>query len=300
MRSLLIGLLAAFCATAASGETFQTPYSPTVAQVSKVTLTKCTDVQMTGKATTNNCTTLIYTEEVTAKIAEGYRIKYTATSGVGTYGDVSLSLAQRFPFVLITDERGAPLRLENQNELLQNMRTLLTETGAANPDPVIQMFEQLTPENAASILAKDFAALSELQGIGGEVGIPMSAPFSSPFPLKPTETLTGTVSFQYDSIDRPAGVAFAHIDTTYDPKSTGRAMRAFRDDVLAKKGAKNVPRDDDADWDFAMTSRIAGTVDIKTGETRKILWTRTLDATQNGQKLHRVETSNVERSLLTR
>jgi len=294
MRLVWAALFTFALAAPARAEMLESHYTPRIGQHSQIRLTKCTDGAQQSGAPAHECVTFVYDEEIVARVGDGYRIRYVATNVEGPGGRTALAILQRLPLDLDTDASGYPLRVENRQALLEGMAHSGPQTDPAASAEVTRSYEQMDDAAFASVVAKDFLPLSEFQNISAAVGETHSQATQSPFPFFPSATLSATVDFQVDRVDHAPGTAFAHYETHYDPASVAHALEAWRQSIIAQQ-TRPAPGESLADARFQMTIRVDGEVDLASGETRRAHSVRAVDATLNGQALHRAETSEIVR-----
>lgn len=295
MRLALVAFFTVLAAAAAQAETFDSHYAPRVGQHSQIRLTKCTDSTQASQAPTHQCATFIYDEEVVSRTGDGFRIRYVATGVEGPGGPAALALLQRLPFDLNTDASGYPVSVQNRQELLEQLRQSLPQADPTALAATMRSYEQMDDASLARVVARDFIPLSQFQNTSATIGEMHSQATQLLFPLYPSAILSGSTDFQLDRVDRTSGIAYAHYETHYDPGSVGRALEAWRQSIIAQR-AHSDPGENLQDANFQLTVRVDGEVDLTSGETRRAHSVRTVDATSNGQALHRVETSDIART----
>ena len=296
MRFLSVAMLAFVFTVPARAEIFESHYSPRIGQHSEIRLTKCIDSTQGSQTPTHECGTFVYDEEIVSRVGDGYRIRYVATAVEGPGGRAALAQLQRLPLDLDTDASGYPVRVENRQALLAGLSQSLPQGDPTALAGTMRTYEAMDDAAFASVVARDFIPLSEFQNIAAAVGETRSQATQSPFPLFPSAILSGSVDFQVERIDPTAGIAQAHYETHYDSASVAHALEAWRQNIMAQQ-PQPAASEGLRDAHFQLTIRIEGDVDVASGQTKHAHSVRAVDVTLNGQAIHRVETSEIARTI---
>lgn len=172
------------------------------------------------------------------------------------------------PIELDVDETLAPQRIDNWPRVLEALDAVIATTV---PDPKLvpaarSVYADLSPEQAARLLMRDWALVSLAQGSSLSIGQPVSyqEKLANPLGGGPIDAV-GT--FELESYDAAAGTAVVVWRQAFDPKSAAASIAASIEGLAARLTPEHAAeaRKAMADMSIARDDHCRHEIDIPTG-----------------------------------
>jgi hypothetical protein len=303
MRAVAVVLVLALTAAGgAAAETFTSAYDPQPGERFELTVDKCR--ANSGEA--EQCARTIYLEEVLEDASNGAtRVRYAMQSMRFLNRETSPQEQQAFDFmarntVLLfhTDEGGAPVLLENREQVMAFAMAVLPPGDDAARERVQTLMAGLSEEALAGMFGKDFSPASVFQAIEIEVGQPHTEALQLPFPFDERQQIAATATLAVTSIDREAGVAHATFRQALDPESASAATRAFLQNLTTGLESEAEARAVTADMRIERTDEISAVVDLASGRVTRLEMSSRTGASGGGEDRVRTERLTMTRRML--
>jgi hypothetical protein len=292
-------------AQAAHAEVFSSAYAPRAGERAEVVIDKCRTTIRNGESR-ESCGRSIYLGEMLSVDASGGgRMRYTLQSIEPTGDDASAitpeleRALENFTLLVTVDEAGFPTSLDNLDETMAHVRSLLASDDANVRRAVDILFERMDARGAAQLFTRDFAGVSMFQAIEAEVGKPVTGQVTMPFPVDPALTIDASATLLVESVDHASGRAHVSYTQIVDEASARPVIQTFVQRMMA--ASPNQPPDlaeQLAGMRMSRTDEWRAVVDIPSGRVIEMRSRADASVAVAGENRQTIETITLTRRML--